>query len=233
MPIPPRRLLTSVADVNVWRGRGESAFFFTAAMSVDADGAPRAYHPARPGRPSGSPPGLDDLRNAGRPGHWFGILTDASGRPLVQGASDPAPGFYISPTSLTNRARADARDPRHYIDATKIPYVVLPPAAMHAANARLGDIAAVFNRRNDQLVHAIFADIGPKVHIGEGSVALAKALGLPSDPKAGGVSDRILVYVVFPRSGNGFGRPRRVIDRLGTRLLAEWGGIGRLRAVRP
>jgi hypothetical protein len=231
--VPPRRLLTTVADVNVWRGRGESAFFFTGAMSVDADGAPRAYHPALPGRPSGSPPGLDDLRNAGRPGHWFGIVTDANGRPRVQGADDPAPGFHISATSLTNRGHTRPDDPRRYVDATRIAYVVLPPAVMHAGAARLGDIAVAFNRRNEQLAFAIFADIGPNVHIGEGSVALAKALGLPSDPKAGGASDRIIVYVVFPESGNGFGRPGRVIERLGTRLLREWGGRARLRGVRP
>jgi hypothetical protein len=104
---------------------------------------------------------------------------------------------------------------------------------MHAGAARLGDIAVAFNRRNEQRAFAIFADIGPNVHIGEGSVALAKALGLPSDPKAGGASDRIIVYVVFPASGSGFGRPRRVIDRLGTRLLSDWGGLERLRGVRP
>jgi hypothetical protein len=126
-----------------------------------------------------------------------------------------------------------ARDPRHYVDASSIPYVVLPPPVMHVGAARLGDVAAVFNRRNERLAFAIFADVGPKVHIGEGSIALADTLGLPSDPKSGGVSDRILVYVVFPGSGNGFGRRRRVIDRLGKPLLAAWGGVERLRRVRP
>jgi glycosyl hydrolase group 75 (putative chitosanase) len=229
---PPRpQLLTTVGAVAVRRGAGESAFFYTAGMTIDADGAPRAYHPAIKGRPSGSPPGLDDLRNAGRPGHWFGIVTDTHGRPVVQGARDPAPGFYISATSLTNKGHTRDDDPRRYIDASAVPYIVLPPAALHAGQARLGDIAAVFNRRNERVAFAIFADIGPKLHIGEGSIALAEALAIPADPKAGG--DRIIVYVVFPGSGNGFGRRVNVIERVGRRLLHQWGGSARLGATRP
>jgi len=38
------------------------------------------------------------------------------------------------------------------------------------------------------VVEAIYADIGPKNHLGEGSIALAEALGIPSDPKRGGTS---------------------------------------------
>jgi Fungal chitosanase of glycosyl hydrolase group 75 len=66
-------------------------------LGIDADGSPHAYHP------NGSPPGLDYLANAGKPGNWYGIVTDnqkASGNPVVQGSSDPAPGFYISSTAL-------------------------------------------------------------------------------------------------------------------------------------
>lgn len=232
--VPARtELLTTVGDVAVKRRKGETAFFYTAGMTIDADGAPRAYHPPRPGRPSGSPPGLDDLRNAGSPGNWFGVITDADGRPVVQRGADPAPGFYISATSLTNRRHARTDDPRRYVDASSVPYIVLPPAAMHAGQARLGDIAAVFNRHNERIAFAIFADVGPKLHIGEGSIALANALALPADPTAGGVSERVIVYVVFPGSGNGFGRPVKVIDKLGARLLREWGGIARLRKIRP
>jgi hypothetical protein len=134
---------------------------------------------------------------------------------------------------LTNRGHPREDDPRRYIDAGAVPYIVLPPAAMHAGGARLGDIAAVLNRRNDRMAFAIFADIGPKFQIGEGSVALAQALALPADPKAGGTSERIITYVVFPGSGNGFGRRVNAIERLGRRLLTDWGGLARLRATRP
>lgn len=223
-------LLTTIGGVAVRRRRGESAFVFMAGMTIDADGAPRAYHPALPGRPGGAPPGLDDLRNAGRPGNWFGIVTDAHGRPVVQRKSDPAPGFYVSATSLVNRGSFGPADPRRYVDASAIPFFVLPAPALHVGHARLGDFGVVLNRRNGRLAFAILADIGPKTRIGEGSIALAEALGLPSSPLAGGAAGGI-VTVVFAGSGNGFGRPAAQIRANGARLLKEWGGVARLEAV--
>jgi Fungal chitosanase of glycosyl hydrolase group 75 len=225
--MPSLELLTTIGGVAVRRRRGESAFFFTAGMSIDADGAPRAYHPALPGRPGGAPPGLDDLRNAGRPGNWFGIVTDAHGRPVVQRRGDPAPGFYVSATSLVNRGGFGPENPRRYVDASSIPFFVLPAPALHAGGARLGDLGAVLNRHNGKLAFAILADIGPKVRIGEGSIALAHALGIPGGPIAGGAAGGV-VYVVFAGSGNGFGRPLAQIRAKGARLLDEWGGAARL-----
>ena len=43
-------------------------------MTIDADGAPNAYHPDNTG--------LDDLANAGTPGRWEGLAKDAEGRTL-------------------------------------------------------------------------------------------------------------------------------------------------------
>lgn len=37
--------------------------------------------------------------NAGRPDNWWGIVT-RHGEPVIQGANDPAPGCYVSTTSL-------------------------------------------------------------------------------------------------------------------------------------
>jgi hypothetical protein len=33
------------------------------------------------------------------PGNWWALVT-RNGRPIVQGADDPAPGFYVSTTTL-------------------------------------------------------------------------------------------------------------------------------------
>ena len=87
-----------------------SAYFFEAGMAINADGAYRAYHPT-PGK------GLDYLANAGEPGNWWALVTDTgkpSGRPVVQGAADPAPGYYVSTTSLADPARKKA-DPTRYV----------------------------------------------------------------------------------------------------------------------
>ena len=79
------QLLATIGGVKVRRGKGESAFYFFTGMSIDADGAPKAYHP------NGSPPGLDDLANAGHPGNWWGMIVTLGGTPVVQRAGDPAP----------------------------------------------------------------------------------------------------------------------------------------------
>jgi len=222
MPTSGRvELIATVAGVRVRRRGGEKALFFVAGMKIDADGSPRAYHPR------GSPPGLDDLENArSKDGTFVGVITE-HGRPVVQSARDPAPGFFVSPTSLQDPSRRD-KDPRRYVDASTIPYIVLPGLVRDKGGARLGDFATVRNRKNGRVAHAIYADGGPSGKIGEGSIALAKALGIPSSPKTGGMDAKDVAYVVFAGSGNGRPRPKEAIDRRGNQLLHAWGGLERL-----
>ena len=80
------------------------------------------------------------------------------------------------------------------------------------------------NLRNGKSSFAIYADIGT---LGEGSVALADALGIWSDARHGGASDGIL-YLLFPGSGNL--RPRTIgeIQSEGEKLLSYWGGTKKL-----
>jgi hypothetical protein len=93
---------------------------------------------------------------------------------------------------------------------------------------RLGDFAVVRNRRNGRVAHAIFADGGPPGKIGEGSIALARALGIPPSPKNGGTGNKEVAYVVFARSGNGRPRAKAEIDDKAAHLLEAWGGLERL-----
>jgi Fungal chitosanase of glycosyl hydrolase group 75 len=187
-------------------------------------GAPNAYH--------ADDIGIDYLANAGRPGNWWALVTDngrANGTPVIQDENAPYPGYYVSRTSLEDRARAE-RDPRRYIDATKIPYVVLPPqllASRTAGGARLEHFAAVMNTLNGKLGFAIFADVEPKDKLGEGSIALAQEIGVPSDPKRGGKGG--IAYLLFPGSGNGEPRSREEIVIGATRLVDEFGGDQQLR----
>jgi hypothetical protein len=176
-------------EVPIWQLPDSQAFFFVTGMTIDADGAPNAYHP--------NDIGLDELANAGAPGHWNGIITDRDGNPLIQQKSDPFPGYYISCTSLSDETKKFT-DPTGYVDASKIPYVALPQELADGGDVRLGDLAVVVNLRNRKSSFAIFADIGT---LGEGSVALADALGIRSDARRGGEHEGIL-YVFFPGSGN-------------------------------
>jgi hypothetical protein len=218
-----------VANLPIWRHGEEKAFFYRAGLAVSADGAPNAYHP-------GSAQGLDRLGNAGRPGRWWGILT-YTGRPggdaFVQGDNAPYPGFFVSTTALFDPA-FPVVDPRRYVDAREIPYIVLPGdrKLLGRLGAKLGDFAYIINTKTGAFSPALIADLGPRNKLGEGSIALAKALGVPADPRTGGVSGGIL-FVVFPGSGNGRPHPRSAINQSATGHFAAWGGMEKVSACFP
>ena len=50
------------------------------------------------------------------------------------------------------------------------------------------------------MVYGIFGDAGPSGAIGEGSYAMAEALGIPPSPISGGV-DSGVTYLIFTGSG--------------------------------
>lgn len=206
-------------SVPIWQLPDSRAFLFVAGMTIDADGAPNAYSPDNTG--------LDELSNAGEPGHWNGIITDSDGDPLIQKESDPFPGYYISCTSLADRSK-EYGDPTKYVDASKIPYVVLPREVAERGGARLGDFAVVVNLRSGKSSFAIYADIGT---LGEGSIALADALGIRSNARDGGAYRGIL-YVVFPGSGNHGPRTMAEIESEGEKLVSAIGGIKQLYSCR-
>jgi len=193
------------------------AFFFISGMTIDADGAPNAYHP--------DDFGLDAVANAGAPGNWNGIITDQDGAPLIQQESDPFPGYYISCTSLFDDTKMFT-DPATYVDASRIPYIALPQDLADREGLQLGDFSFVMNLENGKSSFAIYADIGT---IGEGSIALADALSISSDARRGGQSDGIL-YLLFPGSGDH--RPRTITEiRIeGEKLLSMLGKMKQTRA---
>lgn len=201
-------------DVPIWSVGDGSAILFRSGMTIDADGAPNAYSPDNTG--------LDDLSNAGEPGHWDGIVTD-HGEPFVQGPNDPFPGFYISQTALVDWSK-DPKDPARYVDASKIPYIVLPGELSRQFGARLGDFAVVMNIRRGTAANAIFADIGT---LGEGSIALADALGIWSNAREGGTRGGIL-YLVYPGSGNHRPRTLDEINSETNKIFEQWGGMEQL-----
>jgi hypothetical protein len=203
---------------------GPGAFFYKSGLAIDADGAFRAYHP-------NDRLGLDSLSHAGHKGNWWALVTEnekTSGRPVVQLESDPAPGFYVSATALYDRANPNPRDPHRYVDAATIPYVVLHPKALN--HARLGDFATVVNLQNGRISGAIVADeSAPNLPVGEGSIALAQALGINANPRTGG-KDGDVAYLIYPGSGSGRPRPLKEVVAKAKELFEAWGGVDRLKA---
>lgn len=198
------------------------AILFRAGMAVDADGAPDAYAPAGSGLV-----GLDYLANAMDGERYVGVVT-VGGEPVVQGPGDAAPGYLVSPTSLYDRARGIA-DPLRYVNASATPYIAVCPE-LRARGVLLGDVAMVLyhNRR----VGCVVADVSPRGHYGEASIAAARALGIPPSPRNGGVASGV-TYVIFPGTTCGWPRTNDSIAAQAEALFARFGGVNAVPWIAP
>lgn len=202
--------IARIDGINVYR-RGRVLYYRDGDFSLDYDGAPNAYAPSGVGAP------LDALANAGRPGNWWALLTDERGEPLTQGEGEPYPGYYISTTALVWPGRSRTE---RYVDSTRISYIALPPV-FRTVGARLGDLALVTSQKTGRSRWAIWADIGPKQKLGEGSAQLARELGLESSALRRSGIDLALV------TGSGEGRPfdEDEIQARGQALAGEVAGL--------
>jgi len=257
----PRKLVLDYKGVQVWRS-GPAIGFARSGLAVDADGAPNSYRVDGDGL-SYTCDGVAAIRNgvALTPPHvgwqkacveaWtiaqqtkdyskvsiFGFKHDCSG-PCIQKQGDPLPGqAYITTTSLSVPGTSPNTQ-RHYVNASEIPYIVLPGRMARQLKINYGDVAAVYRPKTDTVAYGVYADAGPA--LGEGSVKLHQ--DLKSDPirpdhdgvkrAKAGIEDRI-VTVVFPGK-----RPRaskdtaawyKQIREIGSQSLREWGGEDMLR----
>jgi hypothetical protein len=178
-------------------GKQQSCFeILTHRMDVDVDGAPNAYGP--PGMQT-----LDILLNA----HYLnradkeivGYLIDEHSRPILQGPTDPFPGYYISQTAFTDIENQNERDPWRYVDARKINYVVRGDVARRRG-VRVGDFASVYSKRTRKGVFAIVGDTGNPTG-DEGSLHLLQDLGYPfHDGKNDAVEKPEIVIRFYPNS---------------------------------
>src|SRR5436309_1068698 len=180
--------------IPVWQLPGTEAYFFVSKMAIDVDGAPHAYHPLDKRPPDNHTRALDWLANVS--------VSDMHG---IQGQDGigPETGFYISGTSLENRA-FPLNDTRRYVDAETIPYIVLVnpfPSSSFSPHMQLGDCVIVVDLKSGLSSSAIFADTGRAV--GEASLKLAKNLRLDPTasrhpPKVIGDDRLDLLYILFP-----------------------------------
>jgi hypothetical protein len=210
---------TASKKTYVVRNRSNNICLFKADFDLDPDGSPRAYNEANTGLLHN-----DNGRNKNT-GVWFAVVTSDPQKkiPVKQGPNDPCPGNYISTTSLelSNHAKTDYR---RYVDPDSVTFFVLPGGSKGARkmNINLGDIGFVYNKTNKQAAWAIFADIGPAAIVGEGSMDLARKLGITVriDSKGrvrGGVDTPDIVYICFPSSG------KVKYEKLDNELIKELG----------
>ncbi|MES1228233.1 MAG: hypothetical protein ABUL72_06140, partial [Armatimonadota bacterium] len=213
-PSPPKvvKIRSTTSDnVTLFKLDNGKAMFFTADLSVDADGCPRAY--------SQDNKGIEDIGNAtskttGKLSPDV-IVLKKNGTPFIQTATDPAPGFLISQTALRDNTKAASHpeDPTCYVDALTIPYIVIPGGA--TGGALPGHAALVISKSTGVRVMAIVGDVGGKNIAGEASMfcaglvsgltpsqiteTLAKKSGSVINPRNGGPAGKFR-YVVFTGS---------------------------------
>ncbi len=197
---------TTYKTTSIKKHRTIDAYYYvTDHTSVDADGAPNAYHPGDVGKKcAATGVGLDCPANAGLPnGSWWNVLVRDPGaphRPYVQPAG-PYKGYYVSATSLRATAGAPT-DPAKYADARSVPYIVFP-GNFHkmTGTGRVGDVGVAYNLTTRKMTPFIVGDVGAPDHrLGEASIGFWRALGgTAPNPRTGtGVPVGKTVYVVFP-----------------------------------
>jgi Fungal chitosanase of glycosyl hydrolase group 75 len=127
-----------------------------------------------------------------------------------------ATGHKQDPAGQATTSAIDADG--NFLDADQINYFVLPGPCPHAPagsaffrrhGIRIGDIGVVIN--GISIVYACFGDVGPCDKLGEGSISLHRELGHETVFRGrlsnSGLSQAVgVITIVFPGSGNGFGR---------------------------
>jgi hypothetical protein len=183
----------------------------TINMKIDVDGAPNAYGPK-------SKKTLDYELNAHEgaqaSGRIVGYLTKKDGyTPELQGRRDPFPGYYISTTGFCDKRNPNLRDPRRYVNASRVNYVVLADVAKDGGVA-LGDFVAVYSKKTRRAVFGIVGDSGNPAGA-EGSLALLRALGYPFKNGKSGEAEKEIVIRYFPGSNpeRRFFRTQAQLDR--------------------
>jgi hypothetical protein len=83
------------------------------------------------------------------------------------------------------------------IDSERVRGIVLPPGVINAVTGTvLGSLVKVTNTKNGKTADAVVFDVGPHFKLGEGTPALARALGLDPNSRHGGTDERIIGYEV-------------------------------------
>lgn len=118
------------------------------------------------------------------------------------------------------------------VDADSVPYFVLPERGFYQQfGIKLGDVAAVIYR--DKIEFAVFADEyggqDAEEQLGEGSIALHRALGHETITREGRLVDEAIdadvITIVFPASGvEGNPQTPEKIRQIGRRLFLALGG---------
>jgi hypothetical protein len=135
---------------------------------------------------------------------------------------DPAERRWVAGHDHWHQNRTALNAGGRPLDATAVPYVSIPG---DFRGAKVGDIVLVSyqGRRS----YAVVGDVGPEGRFGEGSVALARRLGINPDGNSGGVSSGVN-YTFFPGTHADTSSEQALLSDLESRgpQLAAGAGLG-------
>ena len=98
--------------------------------------------------------------------------------PCVRNANSGAEGYFVAATSerMGERVRKDRCDASRYLDASKVPFFVVPIGLFLSVG--VGDIAVGYAQTNagPRLALGVVGDLGPSHKLGESSIAFNQAL---------------------------------------------------------
>jgi hypothetical protein len=219
--------------------------FSTDWTSLDADGAPTAYHPDDIGKSCGATgAGLDCPSNSGYPKSdwWPSVLAADPANPkkaYVQ-PSGPNKGYFVSKTALQDPDNETEIDPKRYVDSRSVPYIVFPdPFSRLSGSGALGDLGVAYHIDTKAWTPFVVGDIGPDQPLGAGSIALFEALsGVAPNPRDGsGIAPGKTMYLVFPGSVDRRSKlwpiSNQEIRAGAEELLAQVGGMSIFEGCRP
>ncbi len=265
-PLPASPLATYGKN-RVW-ALDDGLVYGSSILKVDADGAPDSYRVDGKGL-SYTCDGVVAIENGKRvtpdsdPKHWqekclvawkaavassnysnvdiFGFEKDKDGLPVVQKEGDPLPGDAFVTTTWVNIPGAALGTQRRYVDATAIPYVVIPGKFRALKNIPDGAVAAVYRPITGKIAFAVFGDTGGALN--EASVRLHEDLGgkpirvIRGVRRATNNIDDQVIVVILPKT---IAVPRTDatawradIATKGADALKAWGGEARLKACKP
>lgn len=176
--------------------------WFLADGDIDADGAngqnggPAAYR--------NDDKGTEALANGGMKIHKGKVVcAQPWARDIVILDRDNEPRVFadgiIASLSWYRHPGKHADDPAAYVDAETVPYIVVPPLIIQRSTGIVrGCRAKVTHTVSGRSVDCVVADKGPRNKIGELSIAAARAVGIPSSPRRGGVDAPVLLYELWP-----------------------------------
>ena len=80
-----------------------------------------------------------------------------------------------------------------------MPFIVVPaPLRKLVKGIVLGCAATITRGSSGESVACVVADFGPAKHLGEASIAAARMLDVPCNPKSGGSDRQDFTYTFFP-----------------------------------